>query len=71
MTPTKTGAAKAIDKVMPELAGRIVGIAVRVPVPDVSLVDLSVTLAGAKTEEVNDAFRSPPSARCRRARRHR
>lgn len=59
MTPTKTGAAKAIDKVMPELAGRVVGIAVRVPVPDVSLVDLSVTLATAtKTEEVNDAYQT-------------
>jgi glyceraldehyde 3-phosphate dehydrogenase len=59
MTPTKTGAAKAIDKVMPELAGRIVGIAVRVPVPDVSLVDLSVTLSReASVEEINDAFLS-------------
>ena len=59
MTPTKTGAAKAIDKVMPELAGRIVGIAVRVPVPDVSLVDLSVTLdRGTTTQEINDAFRA-------------
>ena len=59
MTPTKTGAAKAIDKVMPELSGRIVGIAVRVPVPDVSLVDLSVTLARhTKTEEINDAYRA-------------
>jgi glyceraldehyde-3-phosphate dehydrogenase type I len=59
MTPTKTGAAKAIDKVMPELSGRIVGIAVRVPVPDVSLVDLSVTLSRhTKTEEINDAYRA-------------
>ncbi len=58
MTPTKTGAAKAIDKILPELAGRIVGIAVRVPVPDVSLVDLSVTLELEVTvEEINDAFR--------------
>lgn len=58
MTPTKTGAAKAIDKVMPELAGRIVGIAVRVPVPDVSLVDLSVTLGRmTTTQEINEAFR--------------
>jgi len=58
MTPTKTGAAKAIDKVMPELAGRVVGIAVRVPVPDVSLVDLSVTLSKSVTvEQINEAFR--------------
>jgi glyceraldehyde 3-phosphate dehydrogenase len=59
MTPTKTGAAKAIDRVMPELAGRVVGIAVRVPVPDVSLVDLSVTLSKEVTvEEINEAFRT-------------
>lgn len=58
MTPTKTGAARAIDKVFPELAGRIVGIAVRVPVPDVSLTDLNVTLERPGTvEEINDAFR--------------
>ena len=57
MTPTKTGAAKAIDAVLPELAGRLVGIAVRVPVPDVSLTDLSVVLERATTvEEINDAF---------------
>jgi len=59
MTPTKTGAAKAIDRVLPELTGRIVGIAVRVPIPDVSLVDLNVTLEGSATvEQINDAFRS-------------
>ena len=58
MTPTKTGAAKAIDKVLPELTGRIVGIAVRVPIPDVSLVDLNVTLERPATvEEINDSFR--------------
>jgi glyceraldehyde 3-phosphate dehydrogenase len=58
MIPTKTGAARAIDCVLPELAGRIVGIAVRVPVPDVSLVDLSVTLARPATvEKINEAFR--------------
>ena len=57
MTPTKTGAARAIDRVMPELAGRVVGIAVRVPIPDVSLVDLSVTLGrAATTEQINAAF---------------
>jgi glyceraldehyde 3-phosphate dehydrogenase len=59
MTPTKTGAAKAIDKVLPELTGRIVGIAVRVPIPDVSLVDLNVSLEQSATvEQINDAFRS-------------
>lgn len=57
MTPTRTGAAKAIDAVLPELAGRLVGIAVRVPVPDVSLTDLSVILDRATTvEDINNAF---------------
>lgn len=57
MTPTDTGAARAIDAVLPALAGRLVGIAVRVPVPAVSLVDLTVRLdhpAGAR--EVNAAL---------------
>ncbi|NDY41735.1 type I glyceraldehyde-3-phosphate dehydrogenase [Dissulfurirhabdus thermomarina] len=40
MIPTKTGAAAAVSKVIPELAGRLDGLAVRVPTPDVSLVDL-------------------------------
>jgi glyceraldehyde 3-phosphate dehydrogenase len=58
MTPTKTGAGRAIDRVLPQLAGRVVGIAVRVPVPDVSLVDLSVTLTRVTTmAQINDAFR--------------
>lgn len=57
MTPTRTGAAKAIDKVLPELAGTLVGIAVRVPVPDVSLTDLSVVLDRPTTpEEINAVF---------------
>lgn len=52
-----------IDKVTPELAGRIVGIAVRVPVPDVSLVDLTVTLERVATvEQVNEAFRQASSS---------
>ncbi len=66
MTPTKTGAARAIDQVMPELAGRIVGIAVRVPIPDVSLVDLSATLdMPATVEDINDAFREAAGGRLR------
>jgi glyceraldehyde 3-phosphate dehydrogenase len=57
MTPTKTGAAKAIDAVLPELAGRLTGIAVRVPVPDVSLTDLSVVLQRPTScEEINAVF---------------
>lgn len=57
MTPTKTGAAKAIDRIFPELAGKVVGLAVRVPLPDVSLVDLSVSLVEHPTvQELNEAF---------------
>lgn len=57
MTPTRTGAAKAIDKVLPEIAGSLVGIAVRVPVPDVSLTDLSVVLEKPTTaREINEVF---------------
>ncbi|HEX9696169.1 MAG TPA: type I glyceraldehyde-3-phosphate dehydrogenase [Actinomycetota bacterium] len=58
MVPTKTGAAKAIGLVLPDLAGRLVGIAIRVPVCDVSLLDLSVVLERTTgVEEINDAFR--------------
>jgi glyceraldehyde 3-phosphate dehydrogenase len=65
MTPTKTGAARAIDRVLPQLAGRIVGIAVRVPVPDVSLVDLCATLERPATvEQVNAAFREAAACSC-------
>ena len=42
MIPTSTGAAKAIGLVLPELKGKLDGIAIRVPTPDVSLVDLTV-----------------------------
>ena len=56
--PTTTGAAKAIGLVIPELAGRIEGYAVRVPVATGSLVDLTVELAGkTSAEEINAAFR--------------
>ncbi|TLD89804.1 MULTISPECIES: type I glyceraldehyde-3-phosphate dehydrogenase [Helicobacter] len=55
--PTSTGAAKAIGLVLPHLAGKLNGIAVRVPTPDVSLVDLSVNLKSAVSKEaVNEAF---------------
>jgi glyceraldehyde 3-phosphate dehydrogenase len=55
--PTSTGAARAIGTVLPELAGRLDGIAVRVPVVDGSLVDLTVRLAGQVTvAQVNRAF---------------
>ncbi|MEX2556983.1 MAG: type I glyceraldehyde-3-phosphate dehydrogenase [Actinomycetota bacterium] len=62
IVPTKTGAARAIRDVLPELTGKFVGIAVRVPIPDVSLVDLSVTLEQpATTEDINDSFRMAAS----------
>ncbi len=57
MIPTSTGAARAIAEIMPELAGRLDGVAVRVPVADVSLVDLTVQLGEEATVgQVNRAF---------------
>ena len=58
MIPTTTGAAKATGLVLPEVAGRIDGMAIRVPTPDVSLVDLVAVVEEDVTEdEVNGAFR--------------
>src|SRR5689334_7749438 len=58
MIPTTTGAAKATSLVIPEVKGKIDGIAVRVPTPDVSFTDLVVEVERATTiEEVNNAFR--------------
>jgi len=55
--PTSTGAAKAIGRVIPELAGRLDGLALRVPVPDGSVVDLTVELEKPATvEAINSAF---------------
>jgi glyceraldehyde 3-phosphate dehydrogenase len=57
MIPTTTGAAKAVGVVMPELNGKLNGISVRVPTPDVSLVDLVVQLKKDVTvESINKAF---------------
>jgi glyceraldehyde 3-phosphate dehydrogenase len=57
MVPTTTGAAKATGEVIPELAGRLDGIAVRVPVEDGSLTDLTAVLAREVTApQVNEAF---------------
>jgi glyceraldehyde 3-phosphate dehydrogenase len=54
--PTTTGAAKAVGKVLPELEGKLDGIAMRVPVPDGSVVDFNVRLKkDVKVDEVNDA----------------
>jgi len=51
--PSSTGAAKAVGKVIPELNGKLTGMAFRVPTPDVSVVDLTVRLAkGATYEEI-------------------
>lgn len=59
MIPTSTGAAKAIGIVIPELKGKLNGLAVRVPTPDVSLVDLIVELNKTVTkEEVNEALKA-------------
>ena len=56
--PTTTGAAKATSLVIPELKGKIDGIAIRVPTPDVSLTDLAVVVEKPVTvEQINDAFR--------------
>jgi glyceraldehyde 3-phosphate dehydrogenase len=57
--PTTTGAAAAVGEVLPALAGRLDGVALRVPVVDGSLVDLAVLLSRDVTAaEVNDAFRA-------------
>ena len=57
MIPTTTGAAKAISLVMPNLKGKLNGYAMRVPTPDVSIVDITVNLKKDVTkEEVNAAF---------------
>ena len=59
MIPTTTGAAKAIGLVMPALKGKLDGYSMRVPTPDVSVVDLVVILEKpAKTEEVNAALKA-------------
>ena len=57
--PTTTGAAKATSLVLPELKGKIDGVSLRVPTPDVSVVALTCTVGKATTaDEVNDAFRA-------------
>jgi glyceraldehyde 3-phosphate dehydrogenase len=59
MIPTSTGAAKAVGLVLPELAGKLDGTAIRVPTPNVSLVSLDVNLreAGVTKDMVNAAMR--------------
>lgn len=58
MIPTTTGAAKAVSLVIPELEGKMKGLAVRVPTPNVSLVDLVVSLSkSTNREEINNVLR--------------
>jgi glyceraldehyde 3-phosphate dehydrogenase len=62
MIPTSTGAAKAIGLVLPELAGKLDGMAIRVPTPDVSVVELVANLANdATVEAVNNAMKAAES----------
>ena len=56
--PSSTGAAKAVGKVIPELNGKLTGMAFRVPTPDVSVVDLTVNLSQPTTyESIKDAMK--------------
>ena len=58
MIPTSTGAAKAIGLVLPELKGKLDGVAIRVPTPNVSVVDLKIVAKKATTvEEINGAVK--------------
>ena len=58
MIPTTTGAAKAVALVLPDIAGRLDGMAIRVPTPNVSLIDLVVEVKkNTSNEEVNEVFK--------------
>src|SRR4029079_17011977 len=57
MIPTSSGAAQALKEVLPAMAGKLTGLAIRVPTPTASLVDLTVRLEKKATkEEINAAF---------------
>ena len=60
MIPTTTGAAKAVSLVLPELEGKLNGLAIRVPTPNVSIVDIVVNVekTGVTVTEVNDALKT-------------
>jgi len=60
MIPTTTGAARAVSLVLPELNGKLNGLAIRVPTPNVSIVDLVATLekSGVTESDVNEAMKS-------------
>jgi glyceraldehyde 3-phosphate dehydrogenase len=62
MIPTSTGAARAVGLVLPELKGKLDGVAIRVPTPNVSVVDLTFEAArDTSVEEINDAIRAAAS----------
>ena len=62
MIPTSTGAANAIGRVLPELKGKLHGSSIRVPTPNVSVVDLAISASREVTiDEVNDAIRQAAS----------
>jgi glyceraldehyde 3-phosphate dehydrogenase len=64
MIPTSTGAAKAVGLVLPELSGRLDGFAIRVPTPNVSVVDFKfIAKRPTSIEEVNDAIREAANGR--------
>lgn len=60
MIPTTTGAARAVSLVLPELAGKLNGLAIRVPTPNVSIVDFVATVekSGVTVSDVNDALKN-------------
>jgi len=60
MIPTTTGAAKAVSLVLPELSGKLNGLAIRVPTPNVSIVDFvaNIEKTGVTVSDVNDALKS-------------
>src|SRR5205085_12001541 len=63
LIPTSTGAARAVELVMPELKGKVDGMSIRAPVPDRTVVELVVVLGRETTkDEVNEAFRAAASS---------
>jgi len=64
MIPTSTGAAKAVGLVLPELNGKLDGVAIRVPTPNVSVVDFKfVAKRQTSKDEINEAVRSAAAQR--------
>jgi glyceraldehyde 3-phosphate dehydrogenase len=64
MIPTSTGAAKAVGLVLPDLAGKLDGVAIRVPTPNVSVVDLVFEATRSTSmQEINDAIRAAANGR--------